>query len=79
MYPTQLRIRFDPKKGTPEATLPVPEASDVERSANINFDEVRTECQKLRADLDNIDKAKEKVILESDEVNRNFNLTILVQ
>ena len=59
--------RFDPKMGTPEASLPVPEPSDVERSAHINFDELRTECDKLRKDLDDITGAKDKVVQSDDQ------------
>ncbi len=31
-------VRFDDKKGTTEAILPIPDPGDVERSSNINFE-----------------------------------------
>jgi formin 2 len=58
--------RFDPKMGTPEANLPIPEPSDVERSANMDFDGLRSECEKLQKDLDEIGSARDRVV-ESDD------------
>ena len=54
-------IRFDEKKGTPEAVLPVPEPSDVDKSGALNFDEQRTECEKLKKQIERIEKVKEKI------------------
>jgi hypothetical protein len=47
-------LKFDSKKGTAEATLPVPEPSDIEHSSHINFDDQRVECKKLKAGLEDI-------------------------
>ena len=67
-YVVRFWIRiYDPKKGSPDAKIPVPESSDVDRSANLNFDEQRTECEKIKKDLEKIQIAKEKVVNESDE------------
>jgi len=60
-------VRYDPKKGTPEATSPVPEASDVDRSSHINFDEQHAECERLRKELEGIEEARDKVVEQSDE------------
>lgn len=59
-------LRFDDKKGTAEATPPVPEPADVEKSGYLNFDDQRAECQRLAKDLDSIKRAKEIVVQESD-------------
>jgi len=47
-------VKFDSKKGTAEATLPVPEPSDIDRCCSIDFDAQRTECKKLKTDLDSM-------------------------
>lgn len=60
-------IKFDSKKGTPEAQMPVPELSDVEKCVHLNFEDQETECKRLEKELERIDKAKEKVIAESEE------------
>lgn len=60
-------IRFDQKKGTPEAALPVPEPSDVEKSANINFDEQREECKKLHQQMALVQSARDVVVENTDE------------
>ncbi|TRY63309.1 hypothetical protein TCAL_13592 [Tigriopus californicus] len=60
-------IRFDQKKGTPEATMPVPEPSDVEKSADINFDEQREECKKLRQQMGIVQSARDVVVENTDE------------
>jgi formin 2 len=60
-------IKYDPKKGTRDAKLPVPEPSDVERSANMNFEDQKLEISKLKSQLDKIETAKENVVNNCDE------------
>ena len=60
-------VKFDAKKGTPEAQMPVPEPSDVEKCAHMNFEDQETECKRLENELERIDKAKDKVVAESEE------------
>lgn len=60
-------IKFDESKGMPDAKLPVPEPSDVDHCMNMNFDDQRKECSKLKKDLDNIEMARDVVLEESDE------------
>lgn len=59
-------LNYDDQKGSMEAKLPVPEPSDVDRSANINFDEQKAEGDKLKNQLAQIERARDKVIAESD-------------
>jgi len=58
--------KFDRNKGTSEAVMPVPEPSDVDKCSNINFDDQKTECEKLEKDLERIERLKEKVVKESE-------------
>ncbi len=51
-------IKFDQKKGTSDAQLPVPEPSDVEKSAHINFEDQEFECERLKKELERISKAR---------------------
>lgn len=60
-------LQFDEKKGSREAQLPIPDPSDVDRCANMNFDERKAEYEKLKNEISKIEKAKEKVVNESDE------------
>ena len=48
-------LKYDGKKGTAEATLPLPEPSDVDHCSNIDFDNHRGESKKLRAELKSIE------------------------
>ncbi|CAB4056763.1 FMN2 [Lepeophtheirus salmonis] len=59
--------KFDDNKGTSESKLPVPESSDVEKCAMLDFDDQRTESAKLEAELDAVKKNSEGVINSSDE------------
>ena len=59
-------LRFDNKKGTPEAFMPVPEPSDVEKSGHINFEEHINECKNLEGNLKKIERSRDKVIKEGD-------------
>jgi hypothetical protein len=58
-------LKFDPKKGTAEAQMPIPEPSDVEKCVHMNFED-QAECNKLTAKLERITKATEKVVAESE-------------
>ncbi len=61
-------IRFDPNKGRPhEATLPVPEASDVERCANLDFAQQREEVDRLRRELEAIAKDRDAVLGDEED------------
>ena len=44
--------KFDPKKGTPEAKMPIPEPSDVEKCEHLNFEDQEAECSRLEKELD---------------------------
>jgi formin 2 len=59
-------LKFDPKKGTAEAQMPIPEPSDVEKCVHMNFEDQAAECNKLTAELERITKATEKVVAESE-------------
>ena len=48
-------LKFDSKKGTPEATLPVPEPSDLDHCCYIDFEKERAECNKLKSELEKIE------------------------
>lgn len=59
-------LKFDGKKGTPEAQVPVPEPSDVEKCVHLNFEDQESECKRLERELERISKAKDKVVNESE-------------
>ena len=48
-------LKFDSKKGTPEAILPVPEPSDLDHCCYIDFEKERAECNKLKSELEKIE------------------------
>ena len=54
-------MKFDTHKGTSEAVMPIPEPSDVDKCSNINFEDQKTEVEKLEKDLARIEKSKDKV------------------
>lgn len=54
-------LKFDNKKGTTEAFMPVPEPSDVEKSGHINFDELMNESKSLDYGLKKIQNLRDKV------------------
>ena len=54
-------LKFDTHKGTSEAVMPIPEPSDVDKCSNINFEDQKTEVEKLEKDLARIEKSKDKV------------------
>lgn len=58
--------KFDPKKGTPEAKMPIPEPSDVEKCEHLNFEDQEAECSRLEKELDKIKIAKDKVVKLSE-------------
>lgn len=59
-------VKFDSKRGTAEAQLPIPEPSDVEKCMYLNFEDQEAECRKLASDLEKIITAKDKVIAQSE-------------
>ena len=52
-------MKFDSKKGTAEAQIPIPEPSDVEKCLHLNFEDQEIECKKLEKELERVDKAKD--------------------
>ena len=56
--------KFDEKKGTPEASLPIPEPSDLEKCQHIDFDTQRADCEKVSKELDKV-KNKTKKVFEN--------------
>ena len=62
-------VKYDGHKGTSEAEMPMPEPSDVDKCANVNFDDQKSEIEKLAKDLDKIQRSKDKVVKESDPDN----------
>jgi hypothetical protein len=44
-------LKYDNKKGTAEATLPLPEPSDIDHCCNIDFEKERTEWKNLKSRL----------------------------
>jgi len=58
---------YDEDRGTPEAKLPVPEPSDIERASTINFDDIESDLRKLKGDLLGCEKRTTKVINTSEE------------
>ena len=53
--------KFDEKKGTPEAALPIPEPSDIEKCQHIDFDTQRLECDKVSKELEKVKNKTKKV------------------
>lgn len=66
--------KFDEKKGTPEAALPVPEPSDLEKCQHIDFDSQRADCERVTRELDKV-KAKTKKVFENspEDLQEPFN------
>ncbi|CAG7729368.1 unnamed protein product [Allacma fusca] len=58
---------YDEDRGTPNAKLPVPEPSDVERATSLRFDDVETELRELKKKLNSCERDSEKVVKESKE------------
>jgi len=63
-------LKYDEKRGTPEASLPVPEPGDVEKCNHIDFDIQKVECDKLVNELDRVKKSTKKIVEESDETHK---------
>ena len=59
-------LKFDQKKGTTEAFMPVLEPSDVEKSGHINFDELINESKSLESSLKKIQNLRDKVVKDED-------------
>ena len=58
---------FDDQRGTPEASLSVPEPGDLEKCQNVDFEVERGECKRLQKELDGIFKKVEN-IAKTEEV-----------
>jgi len=58
---------FDDKKGTLEATLPLPDPSEVEKSSNIDFEAQRGTIEKIKKDLEITKRKAENVASKSPE------------
>ena len=66
--------RFDENKGTPEASLPIPEPSDLEKCQHIDFDTQRADCEKVKKELDKVKNKTKKVYENSpEELQEPFN------
>ena len=59
-------LKFDNRKGTTEAFMPVPEPSDVEKSGHINFDELLNESKSLDHGLKKIQNLSNKVTKDQE-------------
>ena len=53
--------KYDDNKGTPEASLPLPEPSDLEKCQHIDFDTQRLECDKVLRELEKVKNKTKKV------------------
>lgn len=58
---------FDNKKGTAEATLPVPEVSDIQYCSQIDFETIKGDRNNLEKSIQNIQRVLSKVVAESDQ------------
>ena len=66
--------RFDGQKGSPEAALPVPEPSDIEKCQHIDFDTQRADCEKVSRELEKVKNKTRKVFENSpEELQEPFN------
>ena len=73
-------LKFDENKGTPEAALPVPEPSDVEKCQHIDFETERLQCDKVRKELEKAKRNTLKVFNNSpEELKEPFNTKVSVQ
>ena len=67
-------VKYDENKGTPEAALPIPEPSDIEKCQHIDFETQRNECEKVRKELDKAKRNTLKVFENSpEELQEPFN------
>merc|ERR1719318_643938 len=60
-------LKYDENRGTPEAALPVPEPSDVEKCQHIDFETERLQCDKVRKELEKAKRNTLKVFENSPE------------
>jgi len=58
---------YDDQRGTPEAALPVPEAGDLEKCQNVDFEAERGECKKLLNELNAVKSKVKKIVTETSE------------
>jgi ElaB/YqjD/DUF883 family membrane-anchored ribosome-binding protein len=63
-------LKYDEKRGSNEAALPVPEAADVEKCIHIDFETQKTECDKIRSDLDRVRKTTDSIVEKSSEEHK---------
>lgn len=63
-------LRFDAAKGSPSAACPVPEPTDVEKCACVNFDDARADVRKIGVELAAVRRATDKVTAEGEPEHR---------
>ena len=67
-------LKFDENRGTQEATLPVPEPSDLEKCQHIDFEVERGECGKVKRQLEKAKTSTAKIFEKSpEELKEPFN------
>eukprot|EP00092_Neocalanus_flemingeri_P027937 GFUD01030330.1.p1 GENE.GFUD01030330.1~~GFUD01030330.1.p1 ORF type:complete len:668 (+),score=223.44 GFUD01030330.1:76-2004(+) len=67
-------LKYDENRGTPEAAIPIPEPSDIEKCQHIDFETQRFECDKVRKELDKAKRNTQKVFENSpEELKEPFN------
>ena len=72
-------LKYDENKGTPEAALPVPEPSDVEKCQHIDFETERIQCDKVRKELEKAKRNTIKVFENSPEdLKEPFNTKVSI-
>ena len=59
--------KYDDKRGTNEAALPVPEAADVEKCTHIDFETQKNECEKIMKELEIVKNTSKKIVEKSSE------------
>lgn len=67
-------VKYDENKGTPEASLPVPEPSDLEKCQHMDFETQRGEVEKVRREHEKAKRNTEKIFEKSpDDLKEPFN------
>ena len=67
-------LKFDENRGTQEATLPIPEPSDLEKCQHIDFEVERGECGKVKRQLEKAKASTTKIFEKSpEELKEPFN------
>lgn len=62
-------LKFDGKKGTSEARIPVPEPGDIDKCGHINFEECLEECKTLQMNITKMEKLSRKIVDASAAVH----------